>query len=57
MAASKTRKKLRNFLGLVKYYRDIAIRRSEILAPLIRLTSVKLRYKWADVEQQAFDKN
>ena len=39
MATPRTRKELRSFLGLVNYYRDMALRRSHILAPLTRLTS------------------
>ena len=41
MAAPKNRKQLRSFLGLVNYYRDVVIRRSEIAAPLTALTSTK----------------
>ena len=42
MATPRTRKELRSFLGLVNYYRDMALRRSHILAPLTRLTSKKV---------------
>jgi hypothetical protein len=31
-------------------------RRSEIIAPLTRLTSKDVPFQWTDVEQQAFDK-
>jgi hypothetical protein len=48
-------KQLRRFLGLINYYRDMWIRRSEILAPLTRLTSSKVKWQWTDVEQTAFD--
>ena len=32
------------------------IRRSEVLAPLMRLTSANVKFEWTDVEQMAFDK-
>ena len=51
-----TRKQLRHFIGLVNYYRDMWPRRSEILAPLSKLSSNKIPFKWTEVEQKAFDK-
>ena len=42
MATPQTRKELRSFLGLVNHYRDMAIRRSHIIAPLKKLTSKKV---------------
>ncbi len=51
-----TRKQLRRFIGVVNYYRDMWPHRADILAPLSKLTSPNVKFKWTDVEQQAFDK-
>ena len=51
----KTKKQLRSFIGMVNYYRDMWIRRSEILAPLSKITSKTAKWQWTEVEQQAFD--
>ena len=56
MTSPKTRKQLRSFLGLVNYYRDIVVRRSETSAPLTRLTSTKVPFKWTTTEEAAFHK-
>lgn len=56
MAMPKTRKQLRSFLGLVKYYRDLIQRKSEIAAPSTKLTSIKVPFKWTIEEEQAFQK-
>ena len=55
MAPPKTRRQLRSFLGLVNYYRDMTKRHSEIIAPLTKMTSNKIHFKWTKVEQQAFE--
>ena len=51
----KTRKQVRRFIGMINYYRDMWIRRSETLAPLTALTSKNTPWRWTDVEQCAFD--
>jgi transposase InsO family protein len=56
MAPPTTRKQLRSFLGMVNYYRDMWIHRSDILAPLSGMTSESTKFVWTDVQQQAFDK-
>ncbi|MCP4270932.1 MAG: hypothetical protein GY781_03065, partial [Gammaproteobacteria bacterium] len=56
IATPKTKKQLRSFIGIINYYRDMWVRRSEILAPLTTLTSKDAKWEWTDVHQQAFDK-
>src|SRR5210317_124473 len=55
LAAPKTRKELRKFIGLVNYYRDLFPRRSETMAPLTALTSKTTKWKWTTEHQIAFD--
>jgi hypothetical protein len=38
--------KLRQFIGIVNYYRDMWFRRSELLAPLNLITSRKVKFEW-----------
>ena len=40
---------------MVNYYRDMSIWRSELLAPLTKLTSKTATFKWTDVEAKAFN--
>ena len=40
---------------MINFYRDIRRKRSELLVPLTRLTSKGVKFKWTDVEQNAFD--
>jgi hypothetical protein len=49
IAAPKTRRKLRRFIGIVNYYRHMWIRRSDVLAPLGKLTSNTEKWQWTDV--------
>ena len=49
-----TRKQLRSFIGMVNYYRDMWVRRSEILAPLAALTSKAVPWKWTDIHEKSF---
>lgn len=51
----KNVRELRRFIGLVNYYRDMWIRRSDVLAPLTALVSKHAKWQWTSVEQNAFD--
>jgi len=55
IATPTTKKQLRSFIGMVNYYRDMWIRRSENMAPLTALTSVNAKWEWTDVHQHAFE--
>jgi hypothetical protein len=61
-------KELRHFLGMVQYYRDMWVRRSEMLAPLTDLVgecremkttklnkTKKKPWQWDPIHQHAFD--
>ena len=41
-----THKELRQFIGLLNYYREMWPRRSELLAPLTNLLSNKVKFLW-----------
>ena len=45
---------VRRFVGLVNYYRDMWHKRAHTLAPLTKLCSTKVKFKWADLENNAF---
>ena len=49
-------RQLKQFLGMVNFYRDVWPRRSHILAPLNKLTGIKTKkdWYWGKEEEQAF---
>jgi hypothetical protein len=55
LSPPKTKRQLRNFLGMINYYRDIWQKRSHMLAPLTGLVSPIVKYKWGPDQQKAFD--
>ena len=55
MATPKNRKKLRSFIGMINYYRDMWKKRSELLAPLTSLTSNDRKWDWTETHQKAFE--
>ena len=56
IAPPRNMKELHSFIGVINYYRDIQVCRSEILAPLTNLTSKEAKWEWTDVHQKAFDR-
>ena len=40
---------------MVNFYRDMWRKRSDVLAPLTRLTKKVIKFAWKEVEQKAFD--
>ena len=48
LAVPKTRKQLRQFIGMINFYRDMQKKRSELLSPLTALTSKNIKYDWKD---------
>jgi len=55
IAPPKNKSELRSFIGMVNYYRDAWIRRSDVLAPLAQLCGKNSKWEWTDVHQHAFD--
>ena len=55
IARPKTKRQLRRFIGIVNYYRDSWIRRSDLLAPLTTLSGKKAKWKWTPVHSKAFE--
>ena len=46
---------MRKFVGMVNYYRDMWIRRSDTLAPLTKLCLAKAKFQWTAKQQSAFE--
>ena len=55
MKPPKNVKEARVFVRIVPYYRDMWVKRSHLLHPFTALMSHKVKFKWTDVEQKAFD--
>ena len=55
LAVPKTRKQLRQFIGMINFNRDMWKNRSGLLALLPALTSKNVKYDWKDEHQNCFD--
>ena len=55
LAVPKTRKQLRQFIGMINLYCDMWQKRSELLAPLTALTSKNVKCDWKEEHQKCFD--
>ena len=55
LAVPKPRKQLRQFIGMINFYRDMWQNRYELLAPLTALPSKNVKYDWKDEHQKCFD--
>ena len=55
MTPTKSTRDVHVFKVLVNYCRDMWYIRSHLLHTLTELTSPKVKFKWNDVEQKAFD--
>ena len=55
MAPPTSRKGVQNDIGVINYYRNMWPRRSNTLAYLTKLKSIKRKFKWTKVEKYAFD--
>jgi hypothetical protein len=53
--APNTKKKVRSFVGMINYYKQMWMHRSHMLTPLTRLQGQGVKFKWMNVEQTAFD--
>ena len=50
------RRELRQFIGMINYYRDIWPQRSHNLTPLTALTATTVTWKWTKIHQKEFDR-
>ena len=55
LAVPKTRKQLRQFIGMINFNCDIWQNRSELLTPLTSFTSKNVKYNCKDEHQKCFD--
>lgn len=55
IAPPNNRREVRRFVGMVNFYSDMLPRRAQLLAPLTRLTSPAVQFRWSTEEQAAFD--
>lgn len=51
----KTRRQLRRYIGLATFYKHLIPSFSEIIQPLIDLTTPKVQFRWSDLHQRSFE--
>jgi RNase H-like domain found in reverse transcriptase len=51
----KTKRELRRLIGVVNYYRNMWVRRSDVLAPLTKLVSTTAKCLWSEEQQNSFE--
>ena len=49
------RKEVRQFIGVLNYYRNMWSRLSHTLAPLTKITPSKVKFKWNKTKQDTFE--
>ena len=54
MKPPKNTEKVRTFIVIFNYYRDMWSKRSHLIYPLTALMSHKVKFKWTDVEHKSF---
>ena len=55
IATPRTIRDVRKFVGMVNFYRDMWVRRSDILTPLTKLCSKNATFSWGSEQQKAFN--
>ena len=55
MKPRTSQNKVRNFMGVIKYYRNMLLRWLQTLVPLTRLLSIRLKFRWTQSKQYYFD--
>jgi hypothetical protein len=55
MVPPTTHQQLRCFIGMVNYYPDMWVRRSELLAPLTSMPSKNIKFNWMGEHQKEFE--
>ena len=54
LTVPKTRKQLRQFIGMINFYRDMWQNCSALFAPITALTSKNVKYDWKNEHQKCF---
>ena len=52
MTAPRKTKDVRQFVGMINYYRDMWHKHAHTLTPLTKLCSTKLKFNWTPTEQK-----